>query len=198
VVDFNVRFAPDGNVCHEFTTTKEVEMKRLKYVGLTVLSLSTLIMLAAPAGPGRNGADDPPGDDNGGNCMENVRGDGTVIVGEGRKRAQFHVRAGTNNATASGRLDFRDRSTGTRLRSTDLQSYEVVDTETRRLTFGLGGGDDTNAVNTAVVTLRDIGRRGRTDFFEIQSGDYLASGNLRNGQVRLRHRGHGCDDSTAQ
>ena len=41
-----------------------------------------------------------------------------------------------------------------------------------------------------------FGRKGRDDFFEISSGDYLASGNLRGGQVRLRRSG--CDDAPAE
>jgi len=147
-------------------------MKHLKFVGLTVLSLAALLVCGA------NGAD---------NCRETIRGDGNVLVGEGRQRAQFHVLGTELDGTVSGRLDFRDRHSGIRLRSRNLTAYEVVDAETRRLTFDLGDSA------TAIVTLRDLGRRGRNDFFEISSGDYLASGNLRGGQVRLRHRGDGCE-----
>ncbi len=177
-------------------------MKHLKYVVVTLFGLSALLALAAPqdqVGPGRDGSDDSRSDDRGlrGGCVENVRGDGTITVdNEGKKRAQFHVRATENDSGGgSGRLDFRDRNGSINLRSSNLISYEVVDTNTRRLTFDLGGSDDPDVINTAVVTLRDLGRRGRNDFFEVAAGDYLASGNLRGGQVRIRNRGRGCDDS---
>lgn len=147
-------------------------MKHLKLVGLTLLSLGTLLVCGA------NGAE---------NCRETIRGDGNVLVGEGRQRAQFHVLGTERDGISSGRLQFRDRSSGIRLRSRNLTAYEVVDAETRRLTFDLGGDV------TAIVTLRDLGRRGRNDFFELSSGEYLASGNLRGGQVRLRNRGAGCE-----
>lgn len=132
-------------------------------------------------------------------CSEQARGDGTIVVGEGRRdRAQFHVRSTQKDSGASGSLNFRDRSSGIRLASKNLLAYETVDAETRRLTFDLGGGDDTNVMNTAVVTLRDLGRRGRSDFFEISSGVYFASGNLRGGQVRIRHRGRNCDGAVPE
>jgi hypothetical protein len=161
-------------------------MKQQNLKGLSISILSALLALAAA--PSTNGADDTNVVNN---CRDQVRGDGTIIVDERRKRAQFHVQGAEHNGSESGRLDFRDRSSGIRLRSRDLLSYEVVDEDTRRLTFGLGG-EGTNAVNTAIVTLRDIGRRGRNDFFEISTGDYLASGNLRGGQIRIRQRGSGC------
>ena len=149
-------------------------MKHLKFVGLTVFSLSTLLVCGA--------------DGNG--CRETIRGDGNVLVGEGRQRAQFHVSGSQQNENTSGRLDFRDRESGLRLRSRNLTAYEVVDAETRRLTFDVGSEE---SPATAIVTLRDLGRRGKNDFFEISSGDYLASGNLRGGQIRLQKRGN-CDE----
>ena len=128
----------------------------------------------------------------GARCRDEIKANGAILVGEGREKAKFKVDARDENGNSSGRIDYRDRDNGLTLRSRNLISYEAVDTETRRLTFDLGGSDDTNVVNTAVVTLRDLGR-GRNDFFEIAAGEYFASGNLRNGQVRLRD-GSGCDD----
>lgn len=150
-------------------------MKHLKLIGLAVLSLSASFAWGADRG-----------------CRDDIRGNGNIVVGEGRKRAQFNVSGGQQGETnaAVGRLDFRDKSSGIRLRSRNLTNYEIVDAETRTLTFDLGS-DGTNGTSTAVVTLRDLGRKGRNDFFEISSGDYLASGNLRGGQIRLQRRG--CD-----
>jgi hypothetical protein len=133
----------------------------LKWIGVSALLLTTLPATAASK------------------CRDSVRGAGSVVVGEGRQKASFHVSGVSRNDNVSGRLEFRDRSGSIRLRSKNLLTYEVVDADTRRLTFDLGG--DT----TAIVTLRDIGRRGRDDFFEISAGDYLASGNLHHGQVRV-------------
>jgi hypothetical protein len=151
-------------------------MKHLKLIGLSVLTLSASLVWGA-------------------DCRDTIRGDGNVLVGEGRQRAQFHVSGAEQNEVISGKLDFRDRESGIRLRSRNLTAYETVDAETRRLTFDLGS-DGTNAPATAIVTLRDLGRKGRNDFFEIASGDYLASGNLRGGQIRLQRRGN-CDDAAA-
>ena len=148
-------------------------MKHLKLIGLTVFSLSASFLWGA----------------DGGACRDTIRGDGNVLVGEGRQRAQFHVSGAQQDEVVSGKLDFRDKASGIRLRSRSLTAYETVDAETRRLTFDLGLGG-TNAPATAIVTLRDLGRRGRNDFFEIASGDYLASGNLRGGQIRLQRRGN--------
>lgn len=157
-------------------------MKIRKSFGFVLVPLAACLAVAAP-GPGNGSAD----------CREEVRGDGSIIVGEGRQRARFHVRGSDQSSSDSARLDFRDKNSDLRLRSRTLISYEVVDAETRRLTFDLGGGDDTNGVNTAVVILRDLGRRGRNDFFEISTAEYLASGNLRGGQVRIKQRGDGCN-----
>ena len=151
-----------------------LEMKHLKLIGLTVLTLSASLAWGAETNT----------------CRDDMRGNGNLIVGEGRQRAQFNVSGGQKGETISGRLDFRDKSSGIRLRSRNLTAYEEVDAETRRLTFDLGS-DGTNGTSTAIVTLRDLGKKGRNDFFEISSGDYLASGNLRGGQIRLQRRG--CD-----
>jgi hypothetical protein len=141
-------------------------------------------LVAKDGAPGETGDQDE--------CAERINANGQLVV-EGRKRAKFHIDTIQSANKNSGRLDFNDKNQGIRIRSRNLTMYEVVDTETRRLTFDLGG-TETN-LNTAVVTVRDLGRKGRNDFFEIAAGDYLASGNLRGGQVRLRSR-H-CDDAPA-
>jgi len=151
-------------------------MKHLTGLGLLVVSLSAWFAVADSSSS--NAAKKN-------RCRDEVRGDGTVAVGEGRQRAKFHVRGMEDENGSSGQLDFRDKSNGVRLRSNNLIDYDVVDGETRQLTFDLGS-DDTNVLNTAVVILRDLGKRGKNDFFEITVADYLASGNLRAGQVRLK------------
>jgi hypothetical protein len=131
-------------------------------------------------------------------CREVVQANGTIYTGDGRRdRGSFHVVGELRGTNASGRLDFRDRGSNLRIRARDLVGYEVVDDQTRRLTYALSDVEG----DVAIVTLRDLGRKGRIDFFEISSGEYLVSGNLRNGNVHLKHRGGDCsgtpdDDGT--
>ena len=176
-------------------------MSASKSVGLIALSASALLtFMVARSSSAQNGPDAQRANDSAiRSCSEQTRGDGTIVVGEGRRdRARFHVRSTQNDSGAVGSFDFRDRTGAIRLASKNLLTYETVDVETRRLTFDLGGGDGTSGTSTAVVTLRDLGRRGRSDFFEISSGDYFASGNLRGGQVRIQHRGRNCDGTVPE
>lgn len=150
-------------------------MKYSKWLAVGVIATSSWVFAADSSSAAKRGT----------RCKDEIKGNGAILVGDGRQKAKFKVDARNQNGSTSGRIDYRDQDNGLTLRSRSLVSYEVLDTETRRLTFDLGGGDDTNVVNTAVVTLRDLGR-GKNDFFEIAAGEYFASGNLRNGQVRLR------------
>jgi hypothetical protein len=166
-------------------------MNYSKVMQCSILSCGIAVAILAPrALVAKDGVSGKAKNDD--QCAERINANGQLVV-EGRKRAKFHVDTIQSAKKNAGRLDFNDKNQGIRIRSRNLMMYEVVDTETRRLTFDLGS-TETN-LNTAVVTLRDLGRKGRDDFFEIAAGDYLASGNLRGGQVRLRSK-H-CDDSAA-
>ena len=79
-------------------------MKHLKLIGLTVFSLSASLLLGADRD----------------RCRDTIRGDGNVSVGEERQRSQFHVSGGLQREVISGKLDFRDRQAGIRLRSRNL------------------------------------------------------------------------------
>lgn len=123
-----------------------------------------------------------------GSCRIQVQGNGTLQTGEGRRdRAQFNVKGEQRGESLKGRLDFRDRTTDARIRSRNLLSMEELDADTRRLTFALSDVPE----DVAVVVVRDFGR-GRDDLFEIAAGEYLASGNLRSGNIKHRKQGN-CD-----
>lgn len=156
------------------------------------LLLTPIALNAQEVPPGDGGTNEPPvvvPD-----CRESIRANGQIVTGdERRERAQFNVRSDeARNGNISGRLVFRDKGSGITINSRRLVGQEQVDAQTRRLTFEVDGN---NGTGTAVVTVRDLGRS-RDDFFELSvgEGEFLASGNLRSGNVRLKRKGRGCDD----
>ena len=86
----------------------------------------------------------------------------------------------------SGDLSYSDKGAGTKLRATSFDMFVIVG---KSATFtGTGNVDGVDGV-PFTVRVEDLGEPGTADTLFIQFGDYVASGVLRNGNIKVRSGG---------
>ncbi len=114
---------------------------------------------------------------------------GGCIAAPSCDRGSFNIAAGIKNGGLWGHLNYRDRGTDLKVKSTGITSYTVVNATTRRIK----GTAEINGKGgfTFVIEVSDNGEPGKdNDTFKIKlSNGYYAEGKLNCGNIQLHKPG---------
>jgi hypothetical protein len=126
-------------------------------------------------------------------CNDFITGGGWIKGASNKDKSTFGVSGGIKNGSFWGQLSYNDHN-GTKVKSTSVTSYLVVDASTRQIE----GVAKVNGIGsfTYTVIVSDNGENGRNDSFSlVLSNGYSVSGKLMGGNIQLHkqcgeHREH--------